>query len=68
MVISMVKPKWILQLCWKCFLIVHFHMTLECSDTKLWPVSLAASQCLYPSGQSQQTTIVYSVNQVDSTT
>jgi hypothetical protein len=38
MLISMVKPKWILQLCWKCFY-SGLHMTLECRDTKLWPVS-----------------------------
>jgi hypothetical protein len=34
MVVSMVKPKWILQLCWKCFY-SELHMTLECRDTKL---------------------------------
>jgi hypothetical protein len=47
MVVSMVKPKWILELCcWKCFY-SGLHMTLECRDTKLWPVSfLGASQCL----------------------
>jgi hypothetical protein len=36
--VSMVKRKWILQLCWKCFYNGR-HMTLECGDTKLWPVS-----------------------------
>jgi hypothetical protein len=37
-VVSMVKPKWILQLCWKCFY-SGLHMTLECRDTKLWFLS-----------------------------
>jgi hypothetical protein len=47
MVISMMKPKWILQLYWKCFC-NGLHMTLECRrDTKPWPVS-GASQYLYP--------------------
>jgi hypothetical protein len=47
MVVSMVKPKWILELCcWKYFY-SGLHMTLECRDTKLWPISsLGASQCL----------------------
>ncbi len=35
MVASMVKPKWILELCWKCFY-SGFHKTLECRDTKLF--------------------------------
>jgi hypothetical protein len=38
MLISMVKPKWILQLCWKWFY-TGLHRVLECRDTKLWPVS-----------------------------
>jgi hypothetical protein len=33
MVVSMVKPKWILPICRKCFY-GGFHMTLECMDTK----------------------------------
>ncbi len=33
MVVSMVKPKWILPICRKCFY-SGFHMTLECMDTK----------------------------------
>ncbi len=54
MVISMMKPKWFLQLYWKCFC-SGLHMILECRrDTKLRPVS-GASQYLYPEGQSQQT-------------
>ncbi len=42
------KPKWILQWWWlKCFY-SGLHMTLECMDTKLWPISmLGASECLY---------------------
>jgi hypothetical protein len=39
MAISIVKPKWILlQLCQKCFS-SGLHMTLECRDIKLWPIS-----------------------------
>ncbi len=38
MVVSMVKPKSMLQLCRKCFQ-SGLHTTLECRDTKLWPVS-----------------------------
>jgi hypothetical protein len=41
MVASMVKPKWILELCWKCFY-SGFHKTLECRDTKLF------AQCCMP--------------------
>jgi hypothetical protein len=52
MVISMMKPKWILQLCPKCFY-SGLHMTLECRDTKLWPVSGVHHKCLYHEGQSQ---------------
>ncbi len=33
MVVSMLKPKCILQLCQKCFY-SGLHMTLECRDTK----------------------------------
>ncbi len=36
MVVSMVKLKWILQLCRKCF--YSGPMTLECRDTKFWLV------------------------------
>jgi hypothetical protein len=50
MVISMMKPKWSFQLCWKCFY-NGFHMNL---DTKLWALPGCTSQCLYPKGQSQQ--------------
>jgi hypothetical protein len=38
MVISMMKLKRILQLYGKCFY-SGLHVTLECRDTKLWPVS-----------------------------
>jgi hypothetical protein len=38
MVVSMVKPKQIFQLCWKCFYSGRLHMTLEYRDTKLWPI------------------------------
>ncbi len=37
-VVSMVKPKSMLHLCRKCFQ-SGLHTTLECKDTKLWPVS-----------------------------
>jgi hypothetical protein len=40
-IISMMKPKWILEWCWKCFY-SGLHMTLEGvgNNTKLsWPVS-----------------------------
>jgi hypothetical protein len=30
-------------------------MTLECRDTKLWPISKCITTSLYPEGQSQQT-------------
>ncbi len=36
MVISMVKPNWIIQCCLKCFFYSGLlHMNLECRDTKL---------------------------------
>jgi hypothetical protein len=38
MVVSIVKPISMLQLCRKCFQ-SGLHTTLECRDTKLWPVS-----------------------------
>jgi len=38
MVVSIVKPKSMLQLCRKCFQ-SGLHTTLECRDTKLWPIS-----------------------------
>ncbi len=38
MVASMVEHKWILSSCWKCFY-SGLHMTLECRDTKLWPLT-----------------------------
>jgi hypothetical protein len=34
MVVSMVKPKWILQLCRK-YLYSGLHMTLECREAKV---------------------------------
>jgi hypothetical protein len=50
--ISMVKPKWILQLCWKCSY-SGLHMTLDVGIPN-FGTFLGASQCLYPEGQSQQ--------------
>jgi hypothetical protein len=44
--LCMVKPKWILPLCGKW---VGLHMTLECRDIKLWPIS----KCVTLSGASQ---------------
>ncbi len=38
MVVSMVKPKWILLQWYVKCLFSGLHMTLECRDTKLWPV------------------------------
>jgi hypothetical protein len=47
-----VKPKWILQLCWKCSY-SGLHMTLDVGIPN-FGTFLGASQCLYPEGQSQQ--------------
>jgi len=39
MVISMVKPKWIVICPQEIFLGECLHITIECRDTKLWPTS-----------------------------
>jgi hypothetical protein len=39
MVISMLKPNWILQVCLKCFYSDPLHRTLECKGTKFCPLS-----------------------------
>jgi len=58
MVISMVKSNWIFQLCQKPFY-SGLHMSLECRDIKVWPISGCITMSLvsspYPEGQSQQT-------------
>jgi hypothetical protein len=48
MVVSMVKPKWMIHTA------QQIPYTAICWDSKLWPESLGASQCLYPERQSQK--------------
>jgi hypothetical protein len=47
----MVKPKWIVQACVKCFY-TALQLTLECVAPNFGP-HLNASQCLFSEGQSQ---------------
>jgi hypothetical protein len=51
MVVSMPKPKCILQLCQKCFY-SGIHMTLECRDTSFWVHH--DSQCLTLKGRANK--------------
>jgi hypothetical protein len=53
MVVTMVKPKWILWVCQKCSY-SGLHMTSECRNTKLWLISRCITMSLLSSGQSQK--------------
>jgi hypothetical protein len=53
MVVTMVKPKQILQVCQKCSY-SGLHMTLECRDTKLWLISRCITMSVLSSEQSQK--------------